>query len=558
MTIKTFRECANCSGRFTIEEKDTLFYHRMEVPLPTWCPECRHIRRHGHVNDYVYYTRTCSGCQRRFVSTFPASSSYRVLCQACWYSDSRDDKGEGRDYDFRRPFFEQFDELMHAAPQMGIIAINTENSEYCESIADCKNTYLISECSNCEDCMYSYWIQKSRDCVDTCYLHECERSYQISDCVRCYALKYSSDCEACSESLFLSNCMSCANCAFCVNLRHKQFCFFNEQLTQEDYMSRLAALHLERRSEIARWSEEFQKFLRANPVKHLQMEHVEGCAGDYVRSSKNCTNVYHCYDAEDCRFGEHVWRGAKNCMDVNTAGRGAELIYEATNTNMGAYFTKFARYCWGCRFTEYSNMCINGSYLFGCVGLKSGAQYCILNKEYTKSEYAELVPQIKAQMMRTGDYGEFFPLSISLFGYNNSVSYDDRPYSKDDVLRRGWKWENVLSGTLGKETVAAEALSQSITDISASICDETLSCVTCSRNYRITKQELRFYLQEGVPVPTACPDCRHRQRLGRRRRKRFRTTTCSECGEKIQTTLDPQEFQRICCESCYKEAVYGR
>jgi DNA-directed RNA polymerase subunit RPC12/RpoP len=39
------RICQNCQKDFIIEPDDFGFYEKINVPLPTFCPECRYIRR---------------------------------------------------------------------------------------------------------------------------------------------------------------------------------------------------------------------------------------------------------------------------------------------------------------------------------------------------------------------------------------------------------------------------------------------------------------------------------------------------------------------------------
>jgi len=39
------KKCQNCSIKFTIEPEDLKFYKKIDVPEPTFCPECRMIRR---------------------------------------------------------------------------------------------------------------------------------------------------------------------------------------------------------------------------------------------------------------------------------------------------------------------------------------------------------------------------------------------------------------------------------------------------------------------------------------------------------------------------------
>lgn len=548
--------CANCGKNFSITERDSRYYHAAGVPHPTWCPLCRHVRRHGFINDYVFYTRTCDCCKKQFISIFPPKSAYVVYCQHCWYSDARDDKAHARDYDLSRTFFEQFDDLMHAAPQLGIIGSHNENCDYCESVANCKNCYLISESSNCEDCLYCYWIQLTKDCLDCCYTHECERCYGVSDCFNCYGLCYSQNCAGCSDSFFLDNCVSCKNCFFCANLRHKEYHINNKPYTKEQYLAEVRRLLVNNWPAREELRQEFRRFLYGQPRKHLQVENIENCTGNYIRNAKNCFHVFHCYDAEDCAYGEHVWRGARDCYDANTAGRQAELIYESTNCGIGTYNIKFCRYCWSSRDIEYCNQCQGGSNLFGCVSLKPGSKYCILNKQYSEDDYYTLLAEIKKRMLADSEYGEFFPLSISLFGYNNSVSFDEVQYSEKDVRAKGWKWETQLSGTRGKGTIQFTQIPDDISKISDALAKEVLTCSSCEKNYRIIAHELNFYRKLGQPIPRQCPDCRQRARLAERQRKVFSEIACAKCSAPIITALDPAHYSQILCDGCYCELVY--
>jgi hypothetical protein len=84
----------------------------------------------------------------------------------------------------------------------------------------------------------------------------------------------------------------------------------------------------------------------------------------------------------------------------------------------------------------------NVSNLFLCVGLRNKS-YCILNKQYTKEEYEELVPRIIEKMMTTPlrqgfegqmEWGEFFPTSLSPFGYNETVAQEYFPMMREEAL----------------------------------------------------------------------------------------------------------------------------
>ena len=81
----------------------------------------------------------------------------------------------------------------------------------------------------------------------------------------------------------------------------------------------------------------------------------------------------------------------------------------------------------------YCISCFGSHDCFGCVGLRNKS-YCILNTQYTKEEYEELVPRIIIHMMKNGEWGEFFPSSMSPFGYNETVATEYFPREKEEAL----------------------------------------------------------------------------------------------------------------------------
>ena len=52
----------------------------------------------------------------------------------------------------------------------------------------------------------------------------------------------------------------------------------------------------------------------------------------------------------------------------------------------------------------------------------------------------EKAADIIAHMKETGEWGEFFPATLSPHGYNETVAQDYFPLSKQDVEKRGWYW----------------------------------------------------------------------------------------------------------------------
>ena len=100
------RSCQNCKKDFIIESEDFDFYEKIKVPTPTWCPDCRMIRRMLWRNESVWYRRKCDATGTSILSVFAPDLPYKVYEQAYWRSDAWDPMNFGRDYDFSKNFFD--------------------------------------------------------------------------------------------------------------------------------------------------------------------------------------------------------------------------------------------------------------------------------------------------------------------------------------------------------------------------------------------------------------------------------------------------------------------
>src|SRR3989338_1872653 len=119
MTAET-KTCQNCKQPFTIEPEDFLFYDKIRLPPPTWCPECRMQRRMCFRNERVLYPRSCDSCGEKIISMYPSATPFPVYCNACWYSDRWDAGSYAASYDFSAPLFEQFGALLQRVPRVAL------------------------------------------------------------------------------------------------------------------------------------------------------------------------------------------------------------------------------------------------------------------------------------------------------------------------------------------------------------------------------------------------------------------------------------------------------
>ncbi len=527
------KNCIQCLKDFPIAEDDLVFYEKFKVPTPKICPLCRAQRRLAFRNERVFYKRPCDKCKKDIVSMYSPNKSYPVWCYECWFAEDWDATEYGRDYDSRYPFLEQVKNLYNRVPKVALIYVRSVNSEYVNISADNKNCYMLVESSNNEGCIHSYWVQQCRDSVDLSYSHQTELAYDSDDCYNGYQLFYSKSCHDCRNSYFMYDCRGCSDCIGCVNLRNQQYHVFNESLGKVGYEKFLKEARLDTASGVEAIRKKFTEFIKTQPRKYAEIVNAPGSSGGYITDAKNCRECFHCYDAEDNAYGEHVWREAKDCMDVSTAGRNASLIYNSINCGIDVANHIAVAQGWSSTFLGYCFNIFNSNNCFGSVGLRK-KEYCILNKQYSKEEYEVLRGKIVKEMHEKGEYGEFFPASFSPFGYNETVAQEQFPLTKEEAAKIGFGWEEFPRGTYGKETLQWKDVPDSIRDFkTVDINKDIFACGNCKKNYRVIPAELQFYKRLEIPLPRLCPDCRHARRVAARGPNRLFGPQQCKCDYKI-------------------------
>src|SRR3989344_3957090 len=252
------RQCQNCKLEFRIEPEDFKFYEKIFVPPPTWCPECQLVRRLLFRNERALYKRREDAENKEIISMYSTDNPFRVYTQAHWQSDKLDPMQYGRDYDFSKPFFEQFKELMKIFPWPALFNVHAVRSEYCNYTTDNKNCYLVFGGDFSEDCAYASHNHYSRDSYDLYWVNKCELSYEDIESENCYKLFFGSHVRDRTDSAFLYDCSNLNNCIGCVNLKNKSYCIFNEQYTKEDYFSKLIELNFGSWSRLSDFKRKFE------------------------------------------------------------------------------------------------------------------------------------------------------------------------------------------------------------------------------------------------------------------------------------------------------------
>ncbi len=544
--------CTLCNGSFALDEYDLSFYQRMGVDTPTLCPVCRFRRRALWRNERTLYSRTCDLCKKAIISMYHPSASYTVYCQTCYFSDQWDPRSYGMSYDSGRPFLDQFSELLRAVPKRNLFQSGVStNCEYQNFAGHNKNCYMTFNTGYSDGLMYSRGLRESRDSLDCYYGVNVERSYESINIHDSSTVRWGHNVRNCLDSWFLRDCNSCTNCFGCVNLRHKEYCIFNEPVSKDEYEKFVSSV-VGRFSRMQEMKEKFDALSVTLPHKENHNLKSEDCSGDYIVDSKSCQNCFEVDKSENVRNCYFV-KTVKDCYDMIGYGYESELLLEtvATGRSQKMISAVNCEYSHDC---EYSFELRNCESCIGCDSLHH-AKSMILNREYSLEEYTALRKQIIESLRSENSRGSFFPAEFAPFAYNETVAQDYYPMSKENALARGYRWQDDMPGTRGKETIDTQLLPDSIDEVPDSMLKEILACTACGKNYKIVHKELELYRQLHVPLPRRCFSCRHEDRLKRRGSIQLFTRACGHCSKQIQTTFAPDQPEIVYCTGCYQDEV---
>ena len=541
--------CKNCQSNFDIFDRDKVFYEKINVPLPTLCPTCRQQKRAAFRNENNLYHDSCDKTGKAIISMYKPESKVRVYAPDVWWSDNWDSMDYGRDFDFSRPFFEQFKELQALVPRLALYQKKCENSDFSNHVDSTKNAYLCADTAFSEDTLFSKWIISCRDLVDCYQLEKSELCFQSLYSVGAHNAKYIYLADNSVDADFLYNCKNVRNSVMCWNLRNKQHHIKNQPYSKEEYERLLQNYDTGSYKNLKNYIQKYQE-LRAQAIrKPAELINCEDCTGDYLYNCKNVHQSFGCiksWDSSYCYDSAEL----KDCFDTYEAGFNCELQYESHACNRGQSLIACS-ISYDVNNCSYCEMCHNSSSLFGCIGVRH-KQYCILNKQYTKEEYESLVPRIIEHMRKTGEWGEFLPIELSFFSYNESAATEFVPMNREQVLAKGWQWYEPQK----EFRPQTYQIPDHIKDASDSITKEVLACKSCGRNYNVIIQELAFYRKHNLPIPRKCQNCRYHDRLKSRNPYKLYHRKCQKCSTDIQTTYEPDKPETVYCEKCYLETVY--
>lgn len=548
------KNCEKCKNNFEILADDIPFYEKMDLPLPDMCPQCRFKYMLAFwVNGRFRITKSAlSG--KTIITVLPESARFPIYDRAEFVSDVWDPFSYGTDYDSSVPFLDQLVELQSKVPHPHQTGIKNLNCDWTDDCWECKDLYLTRSGMRMENVIYGYRLINCKNCIDVTYSFDLDRSFDCLYCFKSYNLKYSFNSRDCMDGAFLYDCKNCQNCFMCWNLRNQKYCILNQQYSKEEYENKIKEYNLKSRKVVDELKNEFWQNLKQSAVHrpHYNVQ-VANSTGNFITNDKNCYECCFFEESENCRY---VIRGFQSKETIDSVGAfGCERCATTAMDQLGGYGNIGTLYTTSCRYSAYLDNCEECEYCFGCVGLRK-KKYCILNKQYTKEEYDTLLAKIKTDMKNRGEWGKFWPLSSAYCGYNLSLANMMFPMEKSQATQFGAKWDENIEPHY-ENIINADQLPDNIDQVQDEITKQRILCPETKLSYNITKDELVFYREHGIPLPQRHFDWRTLDRF-----KPFsmmvnlQKGNCCFCNKDIEHYYSPElGFKNIACLECYQQKV---
>lgn len=542
-----------CSHQFTWTDDDVaqLKLYGIEK-LPTYCPQCRHQRRAVFMPGAHLYKRTSAHSGKTLYTVYPPTAPFPVYAADEWESDCWDPLSYGRRFDPQQKFFKQFEELFRAIPKAHNLTTNSENSDYAIYCANSKNIYYSAMVfRNSEDIYYSISITDGSDISDCVRCFSSSSLYESVQCSDCHHSAYLFDCHNSRDAYFCYDIKNCSDCLFCSNLRNKNYYYKNEYVGKERFLQlkreHLSGSYTHTTHHIAAWHNLIAQAFR----RDQSQTNCENCYGHGLLNSSDSYECYHSINLKNNRYCEHIGAFQTNSqsMDVTQGGIG-ERLYNCTAC--GAYNTNL-RMCAICRTSSnltYCTYCYNCKDCFGCCNLRN-AQYCILNKQYSKEEYDEAVAQIIKRMIDDEEWGEFFPVSMSPFAYNESMAMLFYPQSKNETIAKGGRWTDLQPQDTSPEDHEFPDL---VSETDQRHIEKPVFCGYSNRWFRVVTKELSLLKRLSQPLPRQHPFYRMARKFEMLGPSELLPGECRKCRQPV--TYQPNPYNdNYYCESCYLEAI---
>ncbi len=529
------KTCELTGRRWMMDEEEIKWYRHFHVPPSKREPLARTQLRASFWTGFQWWNHKHPVSGKTIVSNIHPATGIKVLPDAEWHA--QDFSEINSDYNVDQSFFDQLHALQLRVPHPASRnAVEPENSIATVSMGD-RNSYFVLGCSS-EDSLYSIWADKLSHSSEVNFAAVVSDSYSVNNAKNVHGSLFVRESKDVIKSAFVFLCDDVEYCFGATNKSHKKFIFFNQQLTEAEFKAEMAKIDLSRRDQLQKYIDRFRDLVGNQTIwPETLSNRNSNVTGEYNYDCRDLTQCYgcvaNCANLYWCNYGVDGRDSA-----FSTPVKSSEC-YEGDNT-YNSHDIKFCYASYRSKSLEYCLMNYDCEYCFGCVGLRH-KKFHIFNKPYEEADYWRRVDELKCAMLDRGEYGNFFPLSLSTayFGESGGVMYYDADPSLNKTFG-GLEYEPESAGAIGDLAQAMDV--KKTTDVPNCIDDvkdeEWVGVPVLdakhNRRFAFLKPEMDFYRRKKLAPPTEHFVYRIKQLSWEGNLGILEPNTCAKCGKQIQ------------------------
>jgi len=543
------RICNETNEQFEISIEMYELYKKLDLPLPTISPGARLQRLRAHMGGIELFARQDINANNA-ISMYDPQSPAKIVSSDYWFSDEFNALSYGKELNPQKSFFEQWKIFSPSVPREAISTDpDSNNCTWCVYDLAFKDCYATFGGMECNKIMFGDMCINAGHSSDVGNIVRSEWCYESITCFECSQARYSAFCAGSMNISFCFGCNNISDCFGCVNIQNKQYCFFNQQLSKEEYMRRTQTLDLSDRAVVEICQEKVRELWNTGYCEANSNANSEHAIGDEISDSKNVMGISvlgleRVYNTFDSSF-------LKDCIDITTCTQQERSALSIVCPS--GFENKMCVSCFACINIEYSMNCISSENLFGCIGLKH-KKFCIFNVQYSEEEYWKKVDDIKTAMLKRGEYGQFFPYNTSLFAYNTSHADAFFPLDRQAVEHINARWYE-FPQVDASQALPSSQIPEQLNKTTEDILTKQFVCPTSGRPFRIVKPELTFHQKMNVALPIEHPSIRRKRKYKEMGSIQLFKRSCVECHKELYTRFPNIIPQKIACSECFNKIL---
>jgi hypothetical protein len=557
------RMCALLGTKWRMDEKEIEMYRKYNVPPSKYAPETRMKLLSSHIVVFdMWYNRHAETTPRQgfegqagkpMISVIHPATGIRVVSDEEWFVS--DFISDGLDLNSSRPFFDQLRELSVRVPRSANCNyIKPENSLAFISRGD-RNSYFVLACSS-ENTFYSMNANHVEESSEIVWSENIFRSYNVLHSRNISNCMFARESIDCMHSDFIFDCRNCEYCFGATNKRNKKYLWFNECISESEWMKRRAEVDLSSYSVRVEFEKLFHELISRAVWPENWNVHCEDVSGEYVVNSVRVHNGFYIYNgSHDLDWVEIGYGAPSNDCYMCSAIVGSSDCYYGVGNVKSAWNLFSLSIVDKCVRCEFCNSCTECENCFGCIGLRH-KKFCILNKQYGEEEYWRKLDDIKCAMLERDEYGDTpLPTNLSTQHWSGCGAYVLHGSTKEEMVKLGMP--DVEIDADGAEGFAREGLQTHSLDelpdrAENSMVNTAYFDPVLRRRFSYLAPEINFYKKLGISAPRSHPTRRLTELLIELNIYVFENQVCAKCSKPIRVGKNRSYHNRVVyCKSCY-------